>query len=438
MTAILFPVLLIVVALAVILALFGRHLPDIARGMKEKKNEESAEPINELPVSPKNFGLTKPLSSSWAEKIGKLKPIFSLIVGKVVFVSKKTVPIAAFVVKKILSTFHRVPRIRPSIGVFRKQTDDQNSSNDFENKDMSERSFSTLTTDIKIMPKNQLRYPEPIPEEKTKTEKKSEVKKQPVLEIEDSIDVSTDISEKTDNENDPYAEKLVSEPKISLEKTREIRTKIRRRFSGKVTVKPAVSAMPREEKKEDSSVKHNLNDSVSAPVVVEEQPSVSLEAKKVSFIDKEGVALGDSTQEIGKMIQEGNYGRAESDLIDVLSKNPRNTEAYRLLGIVYLKRKDFTQAREVFEEALRRDPEHGGLQGPLGFCYMSMGEYGKALSMYQQALNMDEENIEYLEQLLVISARMDRRPLVKMVAKKILAINPHHVEAKKYLERIAA
>ena len=159
-------------------------------------------------------------------------------------------------------------------------------------------------------------------------------------------------------------------------------------------------------------------------------------AKKVSFIDRESVALWDSTQEIGKMIQEGNYGRAESELIDVLSKNPRNTEAYRLLGIVYLKRKDFTQAREVFEEALRRDPEHGGLHGPLGFCYMSMGEYGKALAMYQQALNMDEDNIEYLEQLLVISARMDRRPLVKMVAKKILALNPHHTEAKKYLERI--
>jgi tetratricopeptide (TPR) repeat protein len=236
----------------------------------------------------------------------------------------------------------------------------------------------------------------------------------------------------TKSKEDAYSEKLDSEPKINVEKTREIRTKSSRRLMGKVTTKSVSSDVP-QKVKEEESIKED--DSIVNP---EKQPSVSLESKRVSFIDKEGVALWDSTQEIGKMIQEGNYGRAESDLIDILSKNPRNTEAYRLLGIVYLKRKDFAQAREVFEEALRRDPEHGGLQGPLGFCYMSMGEYGKALSMYQQALNMDENNIEYLEQLLVISARMDRRPLVKMVAKKILAINPNHAEAKKYLERISA
>ena len=423
MTAILFPVLLIVIALAVILVLFGRHLPDIARGIKERKNEDSAEPINELPVNPRSIGLTKPSNNFWAPKIGKLKNIFGFFAKSIVFVLKKIAPATRFVIKKILTIFHRVPRIHPTVAVFNRQKDNLD---DFDKKDMSERHFSTLTTDIKIMPKNSLRYPEPIPEQKVKENKKSEKmenKKKVVSESKEDVEILNDNIEKVE-ENNVYLKKIDREPKINVEKTREIRTKSRRRFMGKVTAKKS---------EEEEGVEGNelVADS-------EKQSSVSLESKKVSFIDKEGVALWDSTQEIGKMIQEGNYGRAESDLIDVLSKNPRNTEAYRLLGIVYLKRKDFAQAREVFEEALRRDPEHGGLQGPLGFCYMSMGEYGKALSMYQQALNMDENNIEYLEQLLVISARMDRRPLVKMVAKKILALNPNHTEAKKYLERITA
>jgi len=420
LTTILFPVLLIIVALAVILILFGRHLPDIARGMKESKSRELAGSVDELPVGPKSIGLTRPLGNFWATNTGKLKKVFKFLIKSIVFASKKIILVASFVIKKILKVFHRVPNIRPVAGVFRRQKE---GSDSFEEKDMSERHFSTLTTDIKIMPKNSLRYPEPIPEQKAKPTKKAEKKKV-------DADIQDEASEIVEEKKEGvYPEKLDNDKRVNVvEKTREIRIGGRRRFAGKVTAKPVSSVVSQEK-----NIKEN--DLVAD---VEKEPSVSLEAKKVSFIDKEGVALWDSTQEIGKMIQEGNYGRAESDLIDVLSKNPRNTEAYRLLGIVYLKRKDFAQAREVFEEALRRDPEHGGLQGPLGFCYMSMGEYGRALSMYQQALNMDEDNIEYLEQLLVISARMDRRPLVKMVAKKILAINPNHMEAKKYLERITA
>jgi len=145
-----------------------------------------------------------------------------------------------------------------------------------------------------------------------------------------------------------------------------------------------------------------------------------------------------TSQTIPALIEEGNFARAESLLIDVLSKDPRNTEAYRLLGTIYLKRQEYPQAKEVFEEALRRDPNHPGLHGLLGLACLSLGEYTKALLMYQRAHEEEGTNLDYLEKLLVISSRMDRRPLMKVAAQKILAIDPNHEQAKKVLARAVA
>ncbi len=154
-----------------------------------------------------------------------------------------------------------------------------------------------------------------------------------------------------------------------------------------------------------------------------------------------GEALATPPEDAGTitaLIENGKFGRAESLLIDLLSKNPRDTNAYRMLGIVYMKREEFLQAREVFEETLRRDPEQLAIYGLLGLTYFSLGEYGKALTVYQRAHDGDEANIEYLEKLLIISSRMDRRPLMRVTAQKILALDPDHQQAKSILERAIA
>ncbi len=139
---------------------------------------------------------------------------------------------------------------------------------------------------------------------------------------------------------------------------------------------------------------------------------------------------------VEKLIARGQLARAEQVLIEALAANPRDLAAYRLLGRVYLERGDPVQATEVLEEALRRDPEEPAVYGLLGNAYDSRGQYGKALQMYQRAHDADEKNVAYLERLLAIASRMDRRPLVKVTAEKILALAPTHADAKKHLARV--
>lgn len=446
MSAIFLPILLIIGALSAILVVFGRHLPDIARNFKERKETGVLpEPIDELPVNPRVHQLMQPKKRTFGGTVSKIGIIGKIILIKSAFVFKRVGPAVKLVGIFVTKLFHRVPRIKPNMAVFGRGKKETAEAVDYKNIEDFAQPIIT-TADIKSVRKNPLRYPEPIPEDVSKVaqSRKSKTvgmpKKENSREMEAQVEAIIDEvkAERLSAVSEKKVDEEVSEkPAFSVEKTRETRTRNRRRIVGKLAPKPTPlqeiekTIMEEEpEKKEVFSV-HEVEENI------EKEASVPIEEKKMSFIDREAYALTDATQEISNQILEGKYSVAESALIDVLSKNPRNTEAYRLLGIVYLKRKDFEQAREVFEEALRRDPDHGGLHGPLGYCYMSVGEYGKALSMYQQAHNMDETNIEYLEQLLIISSRMDRRPLVNMTAKKILALNPNHAEAKKYLARVA-
>jgi len=412
-TAIFLPVLLMIGALGGILFVFGRHLPDIKRNL-QKKNEDTKlgiapNPANSMSSGKSGFSRIK--FRSILSFLGRLSVI-------VRFVGKASKSLLSFV----LRIFHRMPRVPLKMKKGTPAT--------FEDTFASAEITKPVTADIKKVNGHPLRYPEPLPKEMedlVRPAAKKITKPQRMKEVAAAI-----VAPKKEEVITPEIKEQSSVPlTVSVEATKESRSISKRRLIGRVRQQSKQVIPP--------VVKEDVTDIIpeKAELPVLKEPTVPLEEKKVSFIDKEAIALGDGTQEISLLIQQGKFNQAESGLIDILSKNPRHTEAYRLLGIVYLKRRDFSQAREVFEEALRRDPEHAGLHGPLGFCYMSMGEYGKALSMYQQAHNMDETNIEYLEQLLVISARMDRRPLVKMIAKKILVLNPNHAEARKYLERVA-
>lgn len=230
------------------------------------------------------------------------------------------------------------------------------------------------------------------------------------------------------SEKSEVGEEAVPEPEspVSIETTRDVRSRRRRRVGGRIR--------QRKTSTEEAPASPETPTAPAEPVEPASTPSPAVSE------DSAGRPVGwvSTSQTIPALIEEGKLGRAESLLIDILSKDPRNTEAYKLLGTVYLKRGEVSQAQEVFEEALRRDPTNAAIPGLLGETYFSRGEYSKALPMYQKAHSADEQNIEYLEKLLAIFTRTDRRPMVRVTAKKILALNPQHPEAKKLLERVGA
>ncbi len=476
MSLIFLPVLLILGTLGAVLVILARKVPVIKKALKEdgKKTENKIEikvtDVEEFSLAPRANVLAQPEEPVVKTKISRL---FSFLAKFFVKLFRLTGKAISRSVKFLLRFFHRVPTA-VKIPKFKKKEV-------FSVERIEKEKEETLveekvtTADIKPMAKHPLRFPEPLPKKKLRKEKLPET---------DSLDEFSKILPK----------RLVSkrfEPKREVQKVEKRPSTARRKERLNQIIDETVEVLENDPKLVSVPVEKNNDDSISQDKVtmkvgseksekiysnsiememtevdesktrfvgsikpknqmivehvnekealtyapLKNEPTFSLTPRPIESMIEDTLAE-DSHQAISSMIAAGNYVQGESKLVDILSKNPRDTEAYRLLGIIYLKRGEISQAKEVFEEALRRDPDHPGLHGPLGFCLVSIGQYGKALQMYQRAHDMDETNIEYLEQLLAISSRMDRRPLVKVAAQKILALNPSHAEAKRVLDRM--
>ncbi|MBO6783767.1 MAG: tetratricopeptide repeat protein [Alphaproteobacteria bacterium] len=70
------------------------------------------------------------------------------------------------------------------------------------------------------------------------------------------------------------------------------------------------------------------------------------------------------------LIREENYDRAISVLNDVVETNPREADAYNLLGFSYRKTKDFNRAERNYKRALRLNPDHKGALEYVGELYL--------------------------------------------------------------------
>ncbi len=64
------------------------------------------------------------------------------------------------------------------------------------------------------------------------------------------------------------------------------------------------------------------------------------------------------------------------------------------LGVVAIKKKDFTSAVESFKKAIAINPKENVARVNLGYCYMQLAKYDLALSTYEQALTQQPDDLE--------------------------------------------
>ena len=77
-------------------------------------------------------------------------------------------------------------------------------------------------------------------------------------------------------------------------------------------------------------------------------------------------------------IDRTDYWAAISRLNNVISADPRNADAYNLLGFSYRKIKQFEPAERNYQRALRLDPTHKGALEYMGELYLETGRREKA------------------------------------------------------------
>jgi tetratricopeptide (TPR) repeat protein len=101
------------------------------------------------------------------------------------------------------------------------------------------------------------------------------------------------------------------------------------------------------------------------------------------YADDAAVSLGRAYEKLGR------YERAAAVLTGILPATGRPAQVHNLLGVISIRRDDYSAAQRHFEEAVRLNPGYASAHYNLGLLYLHRGDRARALSRLHTAARLD-------------------------------------------------
>lgn len=98
-------------------------------------------------------------------------------------------------------------------------------------------------------------------------------------------------------------------------------------------------------------------------------------------------------------IENADYWSAIGVLNNIVASDPRNADAYNLLGFSHRKIKKFDSAERNYQRALRLDPEHKGALEYMGGLYLETNRRAQAEELLALLEKLCPEGCEELDDL---------------------------------------
>lgn len=187
-----------------------------------------------------------------------------------------------------------------------------------------------------------------------------------------------------------------------------------------------------------------------------------------------GVVIDNKTKDLLEEAQElsnkEQFEEAERKYISIISLDHKNVEAYKGLGEVYFRKKDYVHAKEIFNHVLKLaslDEEayvnlgmiafkEGNLEEArkdyaqslalnnkvavhhidLGEVCLALGENKKALDCFQEAVKLEPNNPRNLDLLLETSIKTKNKKLALETYENFRQVNPENEKLAEFKERI--
>lgn len=121
------------------------------------------------------------------------------------------------------------------------------------------------------------------------------------------------------------------------------------------------------------------------------------EEKRLKIEDKRGSLI--LLEEADRLFKKGDLAEAEKLYIQSASQDPRNPKIYNRLGAIYLEQKNFQDAKDAFQEAIRLDGKKASQYFNLSMAYLELKEYRNAIETLEKAVDLDKKNIKYRQAL---------------------------------------
>ena len=122
-------------------------------------------------------------------------------------------------------------------------------------------------------------------------------------------------------------------------------------------------------------------------------------------------------------MRENNFLQAEKALLTILNLDRKNAAAYNLVGILYAKQKEYSNALECFTAAFNLEENASSLHN-LGMVYFNLEQYEKASISFKQALELDNQSaIRHIEYAKVLE-RLGRNKEMLEALEKAAELEP--------------
>lgn len=123
------------------------------------------------------------------------------------------------------------------------------------------------------------------------------------------------------------------------------------------------------------------------------------EEKKVEIIEERNDRTRNISQEAEDAFAIKDYRKAERLLLRLATSEPKNPKIYSKLGVIYLEQKNFEDARDALQAAIKIEPNIPTRHYNLALTYLQLGSRAKAIISMEEALRYEPSNRKYRKML---------------------------------------
>ncbi len=147
-------------------------------------------------------------------------------------------------------------------------------------------------------------------------------------------------------------------------------------------------------------------------------------------------------EEVKELQKSEKYKEAEKKLIDIISVDSQNIEAFKILGEIYFEQKNYNDAKETFQHIIKlleksdSDEELAEVYFNLALVNKEEENFDKALDEIKKALKLNPNNPRYLDTMLEISIINKDKISALDAYEKLEKANPDNQKLKEFKEKI--
>jgi tetratricopeptide (TPR) repeat protein len=139
-----------------------------------------------------------------------------------------------------------------------------------------------------------------------------------------------------------------------------------------------------------------------------------------------------------KLLKEEKFVEAEKKYIEALSIDQKNPKLYEKLGRLYLRNKNYDQARDTLRFASRLSPNDASVVASLGEIAVAREEFSDAITYFQHAVALRPRSPRYLDFLLEASIDGRNAAVAREALSQLASVNPENAKLADFDKRIRA